>query len=178
MQELDAAVKHVHQTATRMSVATDLQTRTGQATYAASVESQLKRQQDYMQDVVQQLQRELRTRKAQEEERSAEIAELRNTVVKEQQERRSLQDYIDDIHASLISVDMEVDQVTGPITWDHATDELGLPVLPSAQPVQTERLQHRMHQATPPRVDYSVSIPMPQPVLDFKPDVILQPHQQ
>ena len=103
---LHTEVQRVRQDATQMSVAADLQARTGQATQAADMDQKLRQQDQRLMDVVKQLQAELQRRTVKENEREAELARLRDDVAKEQQARQSMQEYIQNFEAALTPVNM------------------------------------------------------------------------
>ena len=83
VKELNKEVQRVRHDSTQMSVAANLQSKTGQTSHAITVNQRLEEQKKYLDDVVQQLQKELQTRRLQDEERTAEIAQLRDAVAKE-----------------------------------------------------------------------------------------------
>ena len=151
---LQHEVRQVRHDATQMTVATDLTSRTGQAQRSLELEQHMKKQQDYMQDVVQQLRQELKRRSDRDLEKEATIAQLQDTVEKEKQARKSLQEYVEDVqkalfHGSPHPADMDVDK-DQKISID---DIHGAHVLPVAQSASY------MRQGPPPQVDFVSSLP-------------------
>ena len=136
------------------------------------MEDKLSKQASYMNEVVQQLQTELQQRGQLEKQQNEELSRLREEVKKEKEERKALQDYVDDVWATM---DMEGVQETprpSAVTWNPKTDDLGIPMLPqppAAPPMTVAHHQDFMKQPAPPAMDYSA------PIADIKPDPLYQP---
>lgn len=172
VEELGRSLQHTRQESTRQSVAVDLQRRTEQATVKAEMDKKLSKQADYMNDVVKQLQDELQHLGQLEKQQNEELSRLREEVKKEKEERKALQDYVDNVWATM---DMEGVQETprpSTVTWNPKTDDLGIPVLPQPPAAPTMPVvQHQdfMKQPAPPAMDYSA------PIADIKPDPFYPP---
>ena len=135
-------------------MATDLTSRTDQAQRSLELEQHLKKQQDYMQDVVQQLRQELKRRSDRDLEKEATIAQLQDTVEKEKQARKSLQEYVEDVqkalfHESPHPADMDVDK----------DNKISIDDIHGAKMLSVAQSASYMRQGPPPQVNFVSSLP-------------------
>ena len=164
VQVLQHEVRKVRHDATEMNVAAGLSSKTEQVQKSLELDAQFKRQQDYMDDVVSQLKTELQRRADKDKEKEAVIAQLKDTVEKEKQARKSLQEYVEDVEKAFISgtpspapAAMDVDQKIS------IADIAGAKMLPAVQTADF------MHQGPPPHVQYSSRAPVVTTAFAFQP---------
>ena len=153
---LQSAVQQVRQDATQMAVSTDLTARTSQAAKTA----ELQKQQNYLQDVVQQLQAELGQRSVADQEKEAQLAQLQAEIEHEKQARESLQQYVDDLEYNLQPVDL------GGMAVDDQADQHVRVSNIAGLNIPTNLHVDLAQQATPPHVQFSLPVA---PVVKEKP---------
>jgi hypothetical protein len=111
----------------------------------------MQQQQRDMQDVIKQLQEELKQQRLRDQDKETQLTMVRDDICKEKQARQSLQDYIEEMEAALLPVDLPVDvQEDEPNTKVRISDIDGLKMLPVDSHVNL------MMQPSPSHVQYSV----------------------
>ena len=181
--------------ATQRSVAQDLSTRTTQYSTQKALEDHFGKQKTYLDDVIGQLRKEIDHLKVDQSTKESELKQLQNALREEKEERKRLQDYVDDVHENMM-------QPVGTMELDEGAEDFKVRVsdIHGALPLYGERQDQfslhgdtvfgtegvtmgKMYDAVPMRVpeaqhvDFSAKMPTPQ-VLDTKMVLPVQPVAQ
>ena len=143
----------VRHDATEMTVAAGLSTKTEQVQKSMELDEQFKRQQNYMNEVVDRLKLELQRRSDKDKEKEAVIAQLQDTVEKEKQARKSLQEYVEDVEKAFAS------RTPTPGATRDVDQKIGMADITGAKPLPAVQTVDFMHQGPPPHVQYSSRAP-------------------